>query len=54
MMKKVKLLIFPLVAAVAALTACAGEVNQGPELIGVDNVACLANTAVDLDRKSVV
>ncbi len=48
MMKKVKLLIFPLVAAVAALTACAGEVNQGPELIGVDNVACLANTAVDL------
>lgn len=48
-MKKAKLLIFPLVASAAMLTACAGEpFNQGPELRGVNNITCLTNTAVDL------
>ena len=35
--------------AVALFTACSGEpVNQGPELRGVKDVTCLANTTVDL------
>jgi len=51
-MKKSKFFILPLAAAVSAVTvftACSGEpVNQGPELRGVNDVTCLANTAVDL------
>lgn len=46
-MKKIKFLILPLIAA-TTLTACSGEVNKGPELRGVNDVICLANTVVDL------
>ncbi|MDE5667180.1 MAG: hypothetical protein K2I29_02970, partial [Clostridia bacterium] len=49
MMKKSKFLILPLVAAVTVFTACSGgEVNQGPELRGVKDITCLADTTVDL------
>lgn len=49
MMKKSKFLILPLVAAVSVFTACSGgEVNQGPELRGVEDITCLADTTVDL------
>jgi len=48
-MKKIKFLILPLALAVTALTACGGEpVNKGPELTGVNDVTCLANSTVDL------
>ena len=48
-MKKSKFLILPLVAAVSVFTACSGgEVNQGPELRGVEDITCLADTTVDL------
>jgi len=49
-MKKFKLLILPIVAASAVtLSACSGAaVNQGPELRGVNNITCLADTSVDL------
>ena len=50
MMKKFKLLILPFIAVSAVtLSACSGAaVNQGPELRGVNNITCLADTAVDL------
>ena len=50
MMKKSKMLILPLLAAMAAstLTACTPEVNQGPEVRGASDITCLANTTVDL------
>lgn len=51
MMKKFKYIILPLFAVSAAVTlsACSGKpVNQGPELRGVNNITCLANTEVDL------
>lgn len=49
-MKKFKLLILPFIAVSAVtLSACSGAaVNQGPELRGVNNITCLADTAVDL------
>ena len=49
--KRIKLafLIIPFVFAAAMLPACNGEeVNQGPELRGVNDISCLAETSVDL------
>lgn len=46
---KLVLLIIPFAAAAATLAACSGErVNQGPELRGVNDITCLAETSVDL------
>lgn len=46
---KLALLIIPFAAAAATLAACSGEpVNQGPELRGVNDITCLAETRVDL------
>lgn len=46
---KLVLLIIPFAAAAATLAACSGEpVNQGPELRGANDIACLAETSVDL------
>lgn len=46
---KLALLIIPFAAAAATLAACSGEpLNQGPELRGVNDITCLAETGVDL------
>lgn len=48
-MKKAKLLIIPLIISALSLTACGKkEVNQGPELWGVNDITCLAGATVDL------
>lgn len=46
---KLALLIISVAAAATTLSACGGEdVNQGPELRGVSDITCLAETSVDL------
>lgn len=45
---KLALLIIPFAAAAATLAACSESVNQGPELRGVSDITCLADTSVDL------
>lgn len=45
---KLALLIIPFAAAAAMLAACSESVNQGPELRGVSDITCLADTSVDL------
>ena len=46
---KLALFIIPFATAAATLSACGGEdVNQGPELRGVSDITCLAETSVDL------
>lgn len=49
MMKKIKLLLLPLAASALTLAACGQkEINHGPELWGVNDIICLADTTVDL------
>lgn len=45
---KPALLIIPFAAAAVMFSACGGSVNQGPELRGVSDITCLAETSVDL------